>query len=233
LHLLQGAGWLSQEKSKAQIDALVDEALTGEVNTPLLRGAQLMSILEFGRMVHGEMAALSEAARRGQAVGGATLYTTTFPCHICARHIVASGIRRVVYIEPYAKSRARELYPDSISVDGEDAREPSVRFEPFVGVSPNRFIELFQATDRKWPDGSSKTWIAAEARPRLERVISSYLSVEDGALLVLKKAMSENTLRPFSQLPDALEEMNAMERLHELGIAHGKGSMAAPATGNC
>ncbi|MDN3612645.1 hypothetical protein QWZ16_23945 [Vibrio ostreicida] len=26
-----------------------------------------------------------------------------FPCHNCAKHIVASGIKRVVYVEPYPK----------------------------------------------------------------------------------------------------------------------------------
>jgi deoxycytidylate deaminase len=76
-----------------------------------------MNVIEFGRAVHAEMAALMDSARRGVPVKNATLYCTTFPCHLCARHIVAAGIRRVVYIEPYPKSLAAQLYPDSIAVE--------------------------------------------------------------------------------------------------------------------
>jgi len=143
---------------------------------------------------------------------------------MCARHIVASGIKRVVYIEPYAKSRARELYPDSISVDGDDTKDLSVSFEPFLGVSPNRFIELFQADDRKNEDGSIKEWKTNEARPRLERVISSYISVEAGALLVLDAAVSSNVIRVFDELPKVpnyLSDGSAV-RQQELGSNDGK-----------
>jgi deoxycytidylate deaminase len=71
-----------------------------------LREAQLMDLIEFGRMIHAEMSAICDAARTGRSVRGATLYCTTFPCHMCAKHIVASGIKKVVYIEPYPKSYA-------------------------------------------------------------------------------------------------------------------------------
>lgn len=39
---------------------------------------------------------------------------TTFPCHYCARHIVAAGIYEVQYIEPYPKSKALQLHADAI-----------------------------------------------------------------------------------------------------------------------
>ena len=76
-----------------------------------------MDLLEFGRIIHAEMSAISDAARKGVAIQGATLYSTTFPCHLCAKHIVASGIKRVVYLEPYPKSYANALHGDSIEVD--------------------------------------------------------------------------------------------------------------------
>ena len=72
--------------------------------------SQIGEITEYGRMVHAEMNAIADAARLGRPVAGATLYVTTFPCHNCAKHIIASGIARVVFIEPYAKSRAELLY---------------------------------------------------------------------------------------------------------------------------
>ena len=62
-------------------------------------------VTEYGRIVHAELGALAAAARSGLSVVDGTLYCTTFPCHNCAKHIVASGIVRVVYVEPYPKSR--------------------------------------------------------------------------------------------------------------------------------
>jgi deoxycytidylate deaminase len=50
------------------------------------------------------------------------LFSTTFPCHMCARHIVSAGIKRVVFLEPYPKSYAEELYADSITFDRLEAR---------------------------------------------------------------------------------------------------------------
>ena len=69
--------------------------------------------LEFKCIIHAEMSAISDAARKGVAIQGATLYSTTFPCHLCAKHIVASGIKRVVYLEPYPKSYANALHGES------------------------------------------------------------------------------------------------------------------------
>ena len=71
-----------------------------------LKDAAVMDLTEYGRVVHAEMHALCDAARLGKAIKGATLYCTTFPCHNCTKHILAAGIRRVVYIEPYPKSLA-------------------------------------------------------------------------------------------------------------------------------
>lgn len=69
-----------------------------------IKDAQLLDIIEFGRIIHAEMPAISDAARLGRATAGASLYCTTFPCHLCAKHIVAAGMDRVVFLEPYPKS---------------------------------------------------------------------------------------------------------------------------------
>lgn len=133
LERLKTEGWLSEEKKKLNAEELLELALKDDSGSAL-RKAQLMNVIEFGRAVHAEMAALIDASRRGVSVRDATLYCTTFPCHLCARHIVAAGIRRVVYIEPYAKSLAAQLYPDSIAVESA-ASDRQVSFEPFVGVA--------------------------------------------------------------------------------------------------
>lgn len=131
--------------------------------------AQIMNVLEFGRCVHAEMAAIVDAARRGAAVHGSTIYSTTFPCHECARHIVAAGIKRVVYVEPYPKSLVNELYPDSIEVDAAEVHDSHVNFEPFVGVAPRRYLDLFSLGDmeRKDKTGRIRSWDRSLATPRL------------------------------------------------------------------
>lgn len=113
-----------------------------------LRAGGLKDLTEFGRAVHAEMNALLDALRRGVSVQGATVHATTFPCHNCARHIVGAGIARVVFIEPYPKSRAETLHADSMSVDvAQDGGK--VSFEPFVGVAPRKYRELFDAAARE------------------------------------------------------------------------------------
>jgi tRNA(Arg) A34 adenosine deaminase TadA len=73
-------------------------------------------VLEFSRAVHAEMDALLSAARKGVLPVGTRLFVTTFPCHYCARHIVAAGVDEVQYIEPYPKSQALKLHEDSIQI---------------------------------------------------------------------------------------------------------------------
>lgn len=109
-------------------------------------------VTEFGRATHAEMSALVDAARRGVSVEGTTLFTTTFPCHNCARHIIEAGITRVVFIEPYSKSKALELHADSMELAAAQkgpSRSQKTRFEPFVGVAPRRYLELFDAHARE------------------------------------------------------------------------------------
>ena len=122
-----------------------------------LRDAQLMDILEFGRMIHAEMSAICDAARLGKSVKGGTLYTTTFPCHLCAKHIIASGIKKVVFIEPFPKSYAEQLHGDAIVI-GKSNDPKKVIFEPFIGVAPLRYRELFERERRKNDAGDFEQW---------------------------------------------------------------------------
>jgi deoxycytidylate deaminase len=148
LHILNTKGWLAPNKSETDVESLIESAIFGD-DEAILKNAQLMNVLEFGRVVHAEMSAITDAARRGLSVQGATLYCTTFPCHICARHISASGINRVVYIEPYPKSMAQRLYPEAIYTDGQSAVGGQVKFEPFLGIAPGRYSDLFSMGGRR------------------------------------------------------------------------------------
>ena len=51
--------------------------------------------------VHAEQNCIAYAAKHGIGTNGATLYVTTSPCNDCAKLIVASGIKKVVYLEFY------------------------------------------------------------------------------------------------------------------------------------
>ncbi|MGC6455699.1 MAG: deoxycytidylate deaminase [Coraliomargaritaceae bacterium] len=51
--------------------------------------------------VHAEQNAISDAARRGISLDGATIYITHFPCINCAKILAASGIRMIVYRNDY------------------------------------------------------------------------------------------------------------------------------------
>lgn len=73
------------------------------------------------------------------------LYSTTYPCHSCARHIVAAGVGRVVYLEPYSKSMAIDLHNDSIADNlSKEQSVGKVSFAPYQGVSPRMYKRIFQ-----------------------------------------------------------------------------------------
>jgi cytidine deaminase len=138
------------------------------------------------------MAALTNAALRGISVRDGTMYVTTFPCHLCAPHIVAAGIKRVVYIEPYPKSMVSKLYPDSISVDGSHDHD-RVKFEPFFGFAPKiymRYFDIPNAPEREDQKGEVIPWNNETMQFRTKRYVSSYLFIEMRAIRYLGAKLS-------------------------------------------
>jgi deoxycytidylate deaminase len=183
----EAAAWISSERKK-------------------LRGCAIMDITEYGRAVHAELEALLSCARSGTSTRGATLFSTTFPCHNCAKHIIDAGISRVVYVEPYPKSKAQDFYSDSIVLGKEDPdqrqEDRRVEFEPFLGVGPRRFNDLFSlglssgsSVKRKKAGGKRIDWTAATGVVRIPMLPNSYLqreSLAEQELLALT-AESEDT----------------------------------------
>lgn len=148
-----------------------------------LSKSKLMGITEYGRAVHAEMEALLHASRNGSKVLDGKLYTTTYPCHNCAKHIVAAGIKEVVYIEPYPKSYANILHSDAISDSGEDCGD-KVKFRQFVGIGPRPFVDLFSTrigTGRKIKrkhEGKLVAWDKRNAELRVPMLPLSYIESE-------------------------------------------------------
>lgn len=178
-----------------QLHDLVDVAKREDVQERVEKSI-VKDITEYGRVVHAEMEALLSCARRNVNCQGATLYSTTYPCHNCAKHIIAAGIRRVVYVEPYAKSKALEFHDEAIVhqffKESGDVRK--VCFEPFIGVGPRRFFDLFSMRlgsgyllIRKDEFGNAVEWDRSKAVPRLSLNTINYLENEATAALEFKK----------------------------------------------
>lgn len=194
LEMAHRAGWLAGD-----VRPQLDDAREA------FKKSRVMNLLEFGRTSHAEMEAVLAASRIGATPRGATLYTTTFPCHECARLVVTAGVGKVVYIEPYPKSRALELHRDAIHAydDVTPPHQDAVRFEPFLGIAPHRFAELFSLTtsagiprDRKTKaSGERIRWNAKTSLPKVEMLPMSYLDLEAKALYQLKKALANQTDR--------------------------------------
>jgi deoxycytidylate deaminase len=166
-----------------------------------LQRSRLSEITEYGRAVHAEMDALLTCSRVGSSVRGATLFSTTFPCHNCTRHIIAAGLSRVVYIEPYPKSKATKLHRDAIYLVG--AQQPDFKgrsripFEPFVGIGPRRFYDLFSmrmssgyVVVRK-RDGKAVRWRREHSSPRVQALPTSYIQREKLAAEVFRDKIGE------------------------------------------
>jgi cytidine deaminase len=158
-------------RKKSKRDGAEDPPGTG-----VLIGAMILDLTEFGRVVHAEMCAICDAARLGRSLKGATLYCTTFPCHNCTKHILAAGIRRVVYMEPYPKSRAKQLHAHEIEIEEEVTGK--VSFVPFMGISPFRYRDIFRKGKRK-KGGDALTWYYDDVkRPMMDVIGASHIFAE-------------------------------------------------------
>lgn len=179
-------------QDKEAIIAALKENIPEAVQTVLDENIEisgLNDITEYGRVVHAEMDAILGCARRGISCQDAVLFSTTFPCHNCAKHIIASGIKKVVYIEPYPKSRALDGHRDAIRTS--DEKDPidayKILFAPFIGVGPKRFVDLFSMSissgekiRRKLRGTSIKaSWKRESSKPRLKIFNTSYIRNEE------------------------------------------------------
>lgn len=168
LRRLTEAGALTKDYTDMDSAARL-KALYYDDNAPL-RKALLRDNIDYVRAVHAEAAALLDAARHGTPTHGAYLFSTTFPCQECSRHIVAAGIREVVYLEPYPKSATPTLFKDSIQIDPPTNKRQNhlVVFRTFVGVAPARYLEFFTPErDRKDGEGKPEKFELETAAPSL------------------------------------------------------------------
>jgi deoxycytidylate deaminase len=138
-------------------------------------------------------AILTAGRLAGDKINGGKLFCTTYPCHSCARHIIAAGITEVYYIEPYRKSLATKLHSDSITEDESDGKK--VRLLPYDGVAPARYLRLFRVPqDSRKKEGKMIQVDPKTATPRFDKTMAALPELE--ALVVRglaeKKLVSAN-----------------------------------------
>lgn len=190
---LKEGNFLSRSLQKTDDPYAIAEVLLSKNGERSVKRSKIMDLIEFGRIIHAEMSAITDAARKGVPVEGGTLYCTTFPCHLCAKHIVSAGLKRVVYLEPYPKSYTSDLHSDSIEVDG-DLKTEKVSFDAFIGVSPYRYRDLFEKGKRKYSTGQAQKWDKGSAHPMIEVYYPSYFQAETHVVGKLATALSEANL---------------------------------------
>lgn len=158
---------------------------------------RLGGLIEFSRSIHAEMDAIVSLAFKGNGrTEGATLFTYTFPCHNCARHIVAAGIKRVYYLEPYEKSLAVQLHGDAIDVDGQPGGLGNsiqrVEFLHFEGVAPRQYLNIFTPSDeRKDKNGKAVKISVREAEKKIPEYLDDYRQYELKVVAHLSKVIED------------------------------------------
>lgn len=91
-------------------------------------------LLDICRALHAEENALLALVNMsGNTASTLTLYTTTQPCNLCANKIVASGIKSIVFSEPYFSKSSEEILNNG-----------GVNTKRFEGVKSSAFFKLYQ-----------------------------------------------------------------------------------------
>ncbi|WP_025880849.1 deoxycytidylate deaminase [Segatella baroniae] len=92
----------------------------------------------FPYVLHAEANAITKLARSSNNSDGSTLYVTAAPCIECAKLIIQSGIKRVVYAEKYRLEDGIALLRKAgVEVEYMNPEEASVR-EELQGSEQNK-----------------------------------------------------------------------------------------------
>lgn len=184
--------------NKHALDNFDAKALSGRIAEVAYADTRLSGLIEFSRSIHAEMDAIISLALKG---GGSTkdgsLFTYTFPCHNCARHIVAAGIQTVYYLEPYEKSLALELHSDAIAIDGISGvgggvANQKVKFLHFEGVSPRQYLNMFSSSgERKDNNGKAIKVNVNQADKKIPEYLDSYKEYELKVVEHLTQVMAD------------------------------------------
>lgn len=123
-----------------QLDTQIKEAIGDDELSKIISGIvkDNSKMLDYCRALHAEESAIVNMARLSVSANldKATLYSTTYPCNLCANKIAQVGIKHLVYFEPYPQKEAKEILNAN-----------HVEQKPFEGVTFNgyfRFMEVLR-----------------------------------------------------------------------------------------
>jgi deoxycytidylate deaminase len=190
---------ISPEAAEIIKNDLTPGNLAEQLSNEAYAGTRLSSLIEFSRSIHAEMDAIVSLARSGTgATQGASLFTYTFPCHNCARHIVAAGISKVYFLEPYEKSLATDLHWDAIDVEPErpsttdGVRSGKVQFVHFEGVAPRQYLNMFSINgERKDEQGKAITLSTRQSGKKVPEYLDDYRDYEAKVVQHLESLITE------------------------------------------
>lgn len=87
--------------------------------------------LEYCMATHAEQNAIVQAARSGVSIEGSTLYTTVQPCILCAKVIINSGIKEVVFEIPQKDFNKNIPLPESDQLAASLLDEAGIKVRQF------------------------------------------------------------------------------------------------------
>lgn len=125
-----------RKKFSDELTGIIEDSETQAKVTSVVKSH--FKALDYCRALHAEENAIVNMARLGGAknLNDSALYTTTYPCNLCANKIAQVGIRRLIYFEPYPQKEAKKIL-----------QIHKVEQVPFEGVSYNgyfRFMEVLR-----------------------------------------------------------------------------------------
>ena len=169
---------LFAEQLMDQMSAFIPADKMIDARQSIEKFSKLRGLVEFSRSIHAEMHAILNAGKcSGSKIVGGKLFVTTYPCHSCARHIIAAGIKEVYYIEPYRKSLAIKLHGDAISE--RETESDKVRILLFDGVAPSRYLDLFRMRPDSRKTNGKMTKISPKlAIPRAAKSMQAFTDLE-------------------------------------------------------
>lgn len=158
----------------------IDRQLISKIKTNL-RNSKVKDLIEFSRSVHAEMHAIIQGSQlTGDKMVNGKLFCTTYPCHNCARHIVAAGIKEVYFIEPYVKSLCLTLHYDSMSENEND--ENKVKILMFDGVAPRNYLTFFTNFAERKENGKTVKRDLKLLKPKKLKSLQALSTLEQQAI---------------------------------------------------
>ncbi|PKB16485.1 anti-phage dCTP deaminase [Flavobacterium sp. 5] len=151
-----------------------------------LRNSKIKDLIEFSRSVHAEMHAIISGSQiSGEKMINGKLFSTTYPCHNCARHIIVAGIKEVYYIEPYKKSLGITLHDDAITED--ETSTDKVRILIFDGVAPRKYLTFFTNFAERKQNGKIILKDFKNIKPKIAKSLQALSTLETQAIHSLKE----------------------------------------------